>query len=228
MPTIQNALGDLKDKGAFNTLERITKLTADDLDRLGGSGETTLASGYRFDNTVTLPTLPGGWKVMYVGVREDGRYGKLILQPDSQWAQHLWEQGQKLFVSKYLDDPKHQDVWMKSRIRGRYDVKALERIAQVLNDPRLLALYLHFNTNCTSEEGMQWDARNDVRHHLHPLSRVALASLVQELVNSGVVDYPGEENRPTNFSPKGKKKKTGRGDVASVGPVEPVKNTVSG
>lgn len=229
MATLQHALGNLKDKGAFNALERIEKLTADELDRLGSLGETTLASGYRFDANVTLPTLPGGWKVMYVGVREEGRYGKLILQPNSQWAQRLWEQGQTLFVSKYLSDPKHQEVWMKSKIRGRYDVKALEKVASVLADQRLLRLYLHFDFRMTQDEGMMWDARNEVRHHLHPLSRIALASIIQELVNAGVVDYPGEPRQANNPPPVPKKKKTARGDVPNVTEaVAPVKKMVSG
>jgi hypothetical protein len=191
--SLKTQLQQAKDNGSLSGLTQdavmnVALLTADELDKRGEAGDVVIASNVKWSADMAIPPVQGGWAVRYVGPKEEGRYGRLVLFPDSQWADTLWKRGQLAFISRFGLTDKQNDVWMSSDFKARHDQPALRLLSTVLSTPSLLFKYLSYNFKWNEEEAMRWDAREGVRHRLYHGSRVALAALTKIMYDNKTID----------------------------------------
>lgn len=179
--------GDL-DNLAQNAFQKATQLTADELDARGSNGDVVIASNVKWSADLMTAITSNGWVIRYVGPKEEGRYGRLVLFPDSQWAETLWKKGQMVFIGRFGLTEKQMETWAASEFRARHDQPALRLLSSVLSSPTLLHKYLAFNPKWDEEEAMRWDARENVRHRLYHGSRIALATLVKIMYDNKTID----------------------------------------
>lgn len=191
--SLQSQLQAAKESGELekltqNALQKALLLTADELDEHGGTGNVVIASNVAWSPDMAVATPTNGWIIRYVGPKEEGRYGRLVLFPDSQWAETLWKKGQLAFISRFGLTDKQKEVWVTTEFRARHDQPALRLLANVLASPTLLHKYLSFNPKWSDEEAMRWDARENVRHRLYHGSRIALAMLTKIMYDNKTID----------------------------------------
>ena len=181
-------LQQLKDSGELNIVNIISKMTPEELDAKGESGNTVLFP--KVDWTQELDSIPdkGGWRIKYIGTSQEGAVGKIIIFPNSQWANAIWLRGQERFISRFGLTEEQKQVWLKSTYRQRHDVQALQLLKLVITTPHLLFLYLNFDTDWDAEQGKRWDAHNNICHQLTHSSRRGLSILTKMIYRAKCID----------------------------------------
>jgi hypothetical protein len=181
-------LQQLKDSGELNIVNIISKMTPEELDAKGESGNTVLFP--KVDWTQELDSIPdkGGWRIKYIGTSQEGAVGKIIIFPNSQWANAIWLRGQERFISRFGLTEEQKQVWLKSTYRQRHDVQALQLLKLVITTPHLLFLYLNFDTEWDAEQGKRWDAHNNICHQLTHSSRRGLSILTKMIYRVKCID----------------------------------------
>ena len=181
-------LQQLKDSGELNIVNIISKMTPEELDAKGESGNTVLFP--KVDWTQELDSIPdkGGWRIKYIGTSQEGAVGKIIIFPNSQWANAIWLRGQERFISRFGLTEEQKQVWLKSTYRQRHDIQALQLLKLVITTPHLLFLYLNFDTDWDAEQGKRWDAHNNICHQLTHSSRRGLSILTKMIYRAKCID----------------------------------------
>lgn len=181
-------LQQLKDSGELNIVNIISKMVPEELDAKGESGNTVLFP--KVDWTQELDSIPdkGGWRIKYIGTSQEGAVGKIIIFPNSQWANAIWLRGQERFISRFGLTEEQKQVWLKSTYRQRHDVQALQLLKLVITTPHLLFLYLNFDTDWDAEQGKRWDAHNNICHQLTHSSRRGLSILTKMIYRAKCID----------------------------------------
>ena len=181
-------LQQLKDSGELNIVNIISKMTPEELDAKGESGNTVLFP--KVDWAQELDSIPdkGGWRIKYIGTSQEGAVGKIIIFPNSQWANAIWLRGQERFISRFGLTEEQKQVWLKSTYRQRHDVQALQLLKLVITTPHLLFLYLNFDTDWDAEQGKRWDAHNNICHQLTHSSRRGLSILTKMIYRAKCID----------------------------------------
>ncbi len=188
MKSVYEQLKELKDSGELDVVNIISKLTPEELDAKGELGNTVLFP--KVDWKQELDSIPdkGGWRIKYIGTSGENAVGKIIIFPNSQWANAIWLRGQEKFISRFGLTEAQKQVWLKSTYRQRHDVNALQLLKLVTTTPHLLFLYLNYDTDWDAEQGKRWDSHNNICHQLSHSSRRSLSILTKMIYRAKCID----------------------------------------
>ncbi len=156
----------------------LAEISPDELDRKGLEGDTLLIERINYFAGIEELKLQGGWKAFYVGYREDGSTGQIILLPNHEYTTGLWIKGQKQVAVNAGLPEQYIDKWLASRVHHKH--RLLPAIVKCLKDDKLKQSYLNFSHEFTREESLKWEARNDIRDGLSHNMRVKLRDLLKE------------------------------------------------
>lgn len=163
--------------------QQLKNYTADELDALARQGRTVLGTYYfTMDMNDTLE-LAGGWNCRYVGNKEIGAKGQIILFPNSnlQWNRDIWSEGQiALAVSKGLTE-QQAARWFQSRISSKHAV--LEILGRLIsrNKPDEIRTCMEYSSDLSGDALNKWRARSGIIEDLHPARIQSLIELLREV-----------------------------------------------
>lgn len=163
--------------------QQLLNYTADELDTLAGQGRTVLGTYYFTMDMNDTVELAGGWNCRYVGNKEIGAKGQIILfpNPNLQWNRDIWSEGQiALAVSKGLTE-KQAARWFQSRISSKHAV--LEILGRLIsrNKPDEIRTCLEYNSELSGDALNKWRARSGITEELHPARIQSLIDLLREV-----------------------------------------------
>lgn len=177
-----------------DALAYILSLTAAELDNVGYSGYTTLIDPiYWDDDMANPPMLQGCWKTMYIGRRQHGGYGKLLMLPDHDHPRKVWCKGQVVFAQNQGLTLPQAVRWIESDISNRH--RYLDYLVEVLKNPSLIAKYEKYNPHLSEDYASRWSAHNGVLDGFKHTQRLMFIELMREVIGDGS-DYVPEEYQP--------------------------------
>lgn len=168
-----------------NKLALLTTLTADELDDRAQRGLVVLIPNIAYEHAQSLPNMPGGWAVKYVGPPKKGSEGKIVLLPVHKWTQKLWRDGQFLTVTTIGLSPDHARVWLLSRVKVKHDEAVLRQLAAVMKSEDLISKYQQYEVNGGYNRFLRWQARTGIEDDLSPTQRRGMVQLMCELLEDG-------------------------------------------
>lgn len=161
----------------------LTRLTADELDERGRTGNVILMDSVPCSQAKSLPKLAGGWIAKYVGMTSPGSTGRVVLLPAMEWNRKLWRQGQYAIATAAGLTGPQAVLWMSSSAKAKHDETVLARLVQVLANDRLRDAYLAYEPDGSYNDFLRWSARNDVVDELTASTRRAVVTLLREILD---------------------------------------------
>lgn len=177
--TITPAAKEINDKRR----QQLKDYTADELDTLARQGRTVLGTYYFTMDMNDSLELAGGWNCRYVGNKEIGSKGQIILfpNPNLQWNRDIWSEGQiALAISKGLTD-KQAARWFQSRVSSKHAV--LEILGRLIsrNKPDEIRTCMEYSSDLSGDALNKWRARSGITEDLHPARIQSLIELLREV-----------------------------------------------
>lgn len=168
-------------------------LSADELDERGRTGKTILLSDFPFSEELQLPELEGGWMCRFVGTKNIGEEGDIVLLPNTVWTRKLWTEGQRSIAKTAGLNEDQTRVWINSGNWLKHILLPL--LCDILKSPRKIEAMRAFDINFPGNDYLRWSSRSGiVLDEMSRYRRRHLQSLFLE-VNDGVVP-PFRKKRP--------------------------------
>lgn len=168
-------------------------LSADDLDERGRTGKTILLSDFPFSEELQLPELEGGWMCRFVGTKNIGEEGDIVLLPNTVWTRKLWTEGQRSIARAAGLNEDQTRVWINSGNWLKHILLPL--LCDILKSPRKIEAMRAFDINFPGNDYLRWSSRSGiVLDEMSRYRRRHLQSLFLE-INDGVVP-PFRKKRP--------------------------------
>lgn len=184
----------------LKNIDELSNLSFDDLTELAAKGNTVLIERVSSDIQHNLPVIHGGWALRYVGPSSEDSFGKLVLVPNSSWAQGIWNSGQIVFAMSTGLTEAEAKAWFKADIRNKHDFLPL--LNHVLHGGRqelldryghsdrnlLIRGYLDYRSDFTRSEYLEWSARTQIFEPRHPRRMLEFSHLLREVVSDRDID----------------------------------------
>lgn len=180
------------------TVETLSTLSADELDKLGLDGETVLIKEFLNSKKDNLPPLKGGWECRYVGPSQDpDSVGKIVLVPKTPWTRDLWNAGQLKTAMAAGLTKTQAERWHTAVCRNKHDF--LDLLNDVLNRPLreilsanqnlmtrvdLIQGYLDYDIGFTREQYQRWVSRTQIRYPRHPVRLSDFGKLLRAVIGT--------------------------------------------
>ena len=160
-------------------------LSADDLDERGRTGKTILLSDFPFPEELQLPELEGGWMCRFVGTKNIGEEGDIVLLPNTVWTRKLWTEGQRSIARAAGLNEDQTRIWINSGNWMKHIL--LPMLCDILKSPRKIEAMRAFDINFPGNDYLRWSSRSGiVLDEMSRYRRRHLQSLFLE-INDGVV-----------------------------------------
>lgn len=185
------------------TLKKLFSLSADDLDNLAKEGKTLLGPLYFTTDFLEAKELTGGWVCKFVGLKEEGIKGHLVLFPRADWTRGIWAEGQINHAINHGLSPEQAQRWYDSKVTTKHAL--LEPLVKIISRNRSdeLRECLNYTPDLTGDALAKWQARSGITESMHPKRIMSLIELIKD-VYEGCSDSPiliGKQDRPINNRP---------------------------
>lgn len=161
-------------------IDNIANFTNEDLEKKARVGDTTLAEHVAWSPNLVIPELPAGWSAMYIGKKDVGQRGRIILLPNDTWSRRVYRIGQMSIATKAGLTEAQAKVWVDmSGVRFKHEL--LDVLVKTLADENLCKAYESWKDNFNKDEDMKWRSVNRVNDGLSLFKRSALKAMIVAL-----------------------------------------------